>query len=59
MGKHLRQSLFFNKVVGVTFNFIKKEILVKMFFSEFCEIFKNTYFMEHLRTTTSVKDLWS
>ena len=25
-----------------------------MFFCEYCEIFKNTYFGEHLRTATSI-----
>ena len=35
-------------------NFIKNETLVQVFSCEFCEIFKNTYFVEHLRTTTSV-----
>ena len=34
-------------------NFIKKETLVQVFSCEFCEIFKNTYFEEHLRTTAS------
>ena len=48
-GKHLCQSLFFNKVC----NFIKKETLAKAFSCEFCETFKNTFFAEHLRTTTS------
>ena len=33
-------------------NFIKK-VLAKVFFSEFCEIFKNTFFAEHLRMTAS------
>ena len=35
-GKHLCQSLFFNKV-------IKKEILAHVFSCEFCDIFKNTF----------------
>ena len=30
-------------------NFIKKETLIEVFFCEFCEIFKNTFFMEYLR----------
>ena len=30
-------------------NFIKKEALTQAFSSEFCEIFKNTFFIEHLR----------
>ena len=34
-------------------NFIKKEILAQVFSCQFCEIFKDTLFTEHLRTTTS------
>ena len=34
--------------------FIKKETLAQVFSSEFCKIFKNIFFTEHLRTTTSV-----
>ena len=45
--KDLRQSLFFNKVAG--YSFIKKETIAQMFSCEFCEIFKNTFFTEHLR----------
>ena len=36
-GKHLCQSLFF-----------KKETLIEVFSCEFCEISKNTFFIEHL-----------
>ena len=36
-----------------THNFIKKETPIKLFSGEFCEIFKNTYFVEHLGMTTS------
>ena len=43
-GKHLWQSLFFNKVAG----------LVQVFSCEFCKISRNTSFTEHLRTTASV-----
>ena len=46
-GKHLCQSLFFNKVVDLrpaTCNFIKKETLAQMFSFEFCEISKKTFF---------------
>ena len=32
----------------------KKEALAQMFSCEFCEISKNTFFKEHLRTTASV-----
>ena len=38
-GKHFCQSLFFNK----------KDTLAQVFSSKFCEIFKNTFFKEHLR----------
>ena len=40
-GKHLCQSLLLNKVAGLA--------------CEFCEIFKNTFFIEHLRATASVE----
>ena len=30
------------------YNFIKKETLAQVFSCEFCEIFKNTFFIEHL-----------
>ena len=43
-GKHLRQSLFFNKVVGLT-------PLAQVFPCEFCEISKNIFFTEHLSTS--------
>ena len=32
-------------------NFIKMETLAQMFSCKFCEIFKNTFFTEHLRKT--------
>ena len=54
-GKHLCQSLFFNKVAGLACNFIKKETLAQVFSCEFCEISKNTFFTEHLWTTASDK----
>ena len=41
---------FIKKLFLKTFT---KQILTKVFSSEFCEIFKNTYFIEHLRTTAS------
>ena len=43
-GKHLCQSLFFNR----------KETLAEVFYCEFCEISKNTFFTEHLWATASV-----
>ena len=42
-GKHLYQSLFFNKVPGLSL-FFKKETLAQVFFREFCDIFKSTCF---------------
>ena len=38
----------------MAFNFIEIESLVQMFSSEFCEVSKNTFFTEQLRTTVSV-----
>ena len=43
-GKHLCQSLFFNKVAGGACNFIKKETLAQVFSCELCEISKYTSF---------------
>ena len=52
--KHLCKSLFFNKAGGLRPAIvIKKRTLMQVFFCEFCEIFKNTFFIEHLRTSTS------
>ena len=59
--KHPCQSLFFNKIAGLrpeVCNFIKQETLAQVFFCEFCEIFKNTYFTEHLWVTTSHQRRW-
>ena len=46
-GKHLCQSLFFNKVFLI--NLIKKEA----YGTDVCEISKNTFFTEHLASVTS------
>ena len=43
-GKHLRQSLFFNKLAGWG-----SETLPQVFFCVFCEIFKNTFSLEYLQ----------
>ena len=56
-GKHLCQSLFFNKVAvlrPVTIS--KKQTLRQMFSCEFCVISKSKFFTEHLWATASV---WS
>ena len=43
-GKHLRQSLPFNKVAGLVLS-IKEETLAQVFSCKFCKIFKNTFFL--------------
>ena len=45
---------FLIKLQALTCNFIKKEALAQVFFCEFYEIFKNTFFTEHLRATASL-----
>ena len=53
-GKHLCQSLLFNKVAGLRPKaFIKKETLAQVFSCQFCDISKNTFFTEHLWATAS------
>ena len=50
-GKHLCQSLFFNKVAGLrppASNFIKKWTPAQLLSCEFCKISKNSFFIEHL-----------
>ena len=48
-GRHLWQSLFFNKVTGLRPAILfKKETLAHVFSCEFCKISKNTFFTEHL-----------
>ena len=49
-GKHLCRSLFYN----ASCNFIKKDTPAKVFSREFCEIFKNTFFTEHLWEIASI-----
>ena len=56
-GKHPCQSLFFNKVAGLSpqaCNFIKKETLAHVLSCEFCEISRNTFFTEHLWATAAL-----
>ena len=47
--KYLCQSLFFDKAC----NFIKGEAPAQVFSCEYWEIFKDTFFEEHLRTAAS------
>ena len=51
-GKHLCQSLFFNKAAGLC-NFIKKETMAQVFSCKFCESPENTFFIELLRATAT------
>ena len=54
-GKHLFQSLFFNKLAGLRpETFFKKESLAQVFSCEFCEISKNTFFYRIPPVATSV-----
>ena len=53
-GKHLCQSLFFNRVADLRPITLSKERLAQVFSCEFCENSKNTLFAEHLRATASV-----
>ena len=52
--KTCTRVIFLNEVAGLqACSFIKKESVAQVFSCEFCEIFKNTFFTEHLRTTYS------
>ena len=56
IGKHLCQSLFFNKVAGPRpATLFKKKTLSQLFSCEFCKISKNIFFTEHLWATASEK----
>ena len=62
-GKHLCQSLLFNKIAGLrpatllketlACNFVKKETLAQVLSCEFCEIFKSTVFYRTPPVATS------
>ena len=52
-GKHLRQSLFFNKIAGLRPATLFKKRFWHMFSCEFCQIFKKTFFTDYFRTTAS------
>ena len=54
-GKHLCQSLFFNKVVGVrSATLLKKRLWHKCFPVNFAKFLRAHFFTEHLRATASV-----
>ena len=48
IGKYLRRSLVF-KVAGLYSATLLKKAFAQVFFSEFCEVFKNTSLEEHGR----------
>ena len=55
--KGLRQSLFLKiSCRPETCNFITKATATQVVFCEHCEIIKNFYFVEHLRTAASVSN---
>ena len=65
-GKHLCQGLFFNSVYPSSSSNLKNKEslrlyrnrdLVQVFYCEFCEIFKNSFFKEHLRAAISTLNL--
>ena len=45
---HVSESLFLIKLQVETYKFINQETLTQVFPCEFCKIFKNTFFTEHL-----------
>ena len=47
------QAEAWNFIEKETMELYKKGILAEVFYSEFCKIFKNTFFKEHLRVTAS------
>ena len=47
-GKYLYQSLISDRFVDLRPVLLLKKRLAKVFSCEFCEIFKNTFFIEHL-----------
>ena len=53
-GKHLCQSLFFNKVAVLGLQLYQKETLAQVFSCKFCEISKNTFFYKILPMAASI-----
>ena len=51
------KSLSFNKVAGCLQCYLKRGS-TKVLSCEFCEISKNTFFMEHILATASEKDVF-
>ena len=46
--KTCASASFLIKLQAEVYNFIKKETMVRVFSCEFCEIFKGSFFTEHL-----------
>ena len=55
IGKHLCWSVFFNKAAGFRPETVFKKTPAHVFCCAFSEIFKNTYFVEHLPNGCSLK----
>ena len=51
-------SLSLNQVAGLRPATLLKKIPTQVFSCEFCEIFKNTYFVEHLQTAAFVRSIY-
>ena len=60
-GKQLCQSIVLKTLQASVSacNFIKKETLAQVFSCEFCEIFKSTFFIEHLRWLLLNNVVWT
>ena len=52
-GKYLFWSLFLMRRRAESLQLYYKETPAKVFFCDYCQISKNTYFEEHLRTAAS------
>ena len=58
IGIFLPRSIFFNEVTDLEpITLLKKDTLTQMLSCE-CQIFKNTYFEEHLQTAAFEKYIW-
>ena len=57
-GKRPCQCLFLNKIACLRPAILLKKRLAQMFSCEFCEISKNTFSREHLRTTATEKPIF-
>ena len=57
-GKHLRWSLFLIKLQTLVLATLNKKDSNTGVFCEFCKIFENTYFEEHLQAAASVVNFY-